>query len=287
MKTDQTPDISKKRTGCAIITVAAMMLIFSLGLYFFVYRKDIYRDFFYYFFDNISSKDSILLLAFLGGIAGFFSPCAFALLPAYVSYYLSTDENPKMIRMRKSIRLGMVCASGILIFTVVVGIIVMIIGNAVKEYIPMLTLVIGTVIIFLGAALLKGIPIRIPFIPRVSTLISRAYTSGKRNQVGSIFLYGIGYGAASSSCSSPIFIALILASAAFGGVFLSFAAFLLYGLAMGILMVTTTVMVALCKDNLLNRLMVSTSGIKKASGLVMVAIGVYLVYFQLAIFIAT
>ena len=57
-----------------------------------------------------------LVFAFLAGLASFFSPCAFALFPGYIAFYLGTsketDHSPKV----NPARLGFLGALGILIF---------------------------------------------------------------------------------------------------------------------------------------------------------------------------
>lgn len=58
--------------------------------------------------------DSPLTLAALGFVAGmgaFFAPCAFALFPAYISYYLASTGTGRETPAR-SLGLGLTCATG-------------------------------------------------------------------------------------------------------------------------------------------------------------------------------
>jgi len=51
---------------------------------------------------------SLAMFGFFTGIGAFLAPCAFALFPAYVSYYLSLSGGPGEVR--RSLGLGLACA---------------------------------------------------------------------------------------------------------------------------------------------------------------------------------
>ncbi len=279
---------SVKRRIYLVIISAILISIVSVGLYFLVYRRDLYTGFYYYFFDSISSQASILLLALFAGVVSFFSPCAFALLPSYMSYYLSLEDKKETgsssNKVKRSLHLGSLCALGLLLFYMSVGILVAVFGNSIVSFIPALSPVVGIILMILGIVLFTDYSFRMGHLQRfLGTISARLSRKGESDGKSSrnIFLYGVGFGAATSACMAPIFVALIVASLAFGGLALSIMAFLVYSLAMGFMIIITTILVAFSKDVLMNKLKASTSVIKKVSGIVLIAIGIYLVYFYL------
>jgi len=59
----------------------------------------------------------MMWIAFGAGVVTFFNPCGFALLPAYVSYYLSERNNPAVAGRRlksswKGLSLGLIVSAG-------------------------------------------------------------------------------------------------------------------------------------------------------------------------------
>ena len=76
---------------------------------------------------------SLFLFSFSLGIISFFSPCAFPMLPGYISYYLGIDDKynikdniskkEKLYSFLKyGIIGGIVCASGALLVIITIGI---------------------------------------------------------------------------------------------------------------------------------------------------------------------
>ena len=65
---------------------------------------------------------SMAALGFLAGIGAFFAPCAFALFPGYVSYYLAASGERG--GAGRSLRQGLACAAGsVVLFGLVGGVI--------------------------------------------------------------------------------------------------------------------------------------------------------------------
>ncbi len=205
-----------------------------------------------------------ILFAFLAGIASFFAPCAFALLPGYASYYLGIDEG----KVRAPAYSGLVTATGILAFYLVLGILVYAFGSVVSPYLRYFKPSVGFVFLLLGMALYSGYSL--PF-PRV------AWLPQDRGAI-TFFIFGIAYAATALGCTLPIFLALVIYPLFTGKLLLGLAAFMSYSLAKAALMVAVTCLVAYSKDALIKGLAMSTAKIKKFSGLVIMLIGTYLIY---------
>jgi len=59
---------------------------------------------------------------FVAGLGAFFAPCAFSLFPGYVSYYLAAETaGGDGERLGRSLRLGLTCAAGSIVFFLLVG----------------------------------------------------------------------------------------------------------------------------------------------------------------------
>ncbi|MEE8569825.1 MAG: cytochrome c biogenesis protein CcdA, partial [Candidatus Bathyarchaeia archaeon] len=58
--------------------------------------------------------------------------------------------------------------------------------------------------------------------------------------------------------------------------------FLVYSLGMGVPLITTTILVSLIKKKIIKRLTKLTPKIQKFSGIILVFIGVYLIYYYYA-----
>src|SRR5213594_3124907 len=77
--------------------------------------------------------DSPLTLAafgFVAGIGAFFAPCAFALFPAYISYYLTTAGNSRETPGR-SLAFGLTCAAGSAVFFALAGVAIAVVGGVI------------------------------------------------------------------------------------------------------------------------------------------------------------
>lgn len=94
-----------------------------------------------------------------------------------------------------------------------------------------------------------------------------------------MFLYGFGYGLATTGCTFPIFLSLIVLPIASGRFIRGFSTFATFALAVGLLMILATVLIGLAKEALMKKLVASTIWIKRISGIILIMVGFYLGYF--------
>lgn len=266
---------SKKRAyayiGIISVALTLMMLTGISGWYSYVFPN----------FSRIGtySSSAIIVFAFFAGLASFFSPCVFGLLPGYISYFFALSKRTSNEKMsepwnpKSPLTLGLLGAFGIFVFILVFGIIVSLLGWTVEPYLRLFSPLIGVVFIILGASLFMGYTLDMSFVQRVIGRVS----SGENDPSKKVFLYGIAYAAGSAGCNTPILIALIVFSLVNGGLLLSIVTILTYSWAMGLLMVIITMLAARSKGEVINKLRVPTAMIKEASGLVLILVGVYLI----------
>lgn len=261
---------SKKRAYAYIgMIFAALSLMIVIGI----------SGWYSYVFPNFNkigtySSNAILVFAFFAGLASFFSPCVFGLLPGYISYFFSLSENiSDEASTRSPLTLGLLGASGIFVFILIFGMIVSLLGWTIEPYLRLFSPLIGTVFIVLGISLFMGYTLNLSFVQRIIGDASR----GEKALSKRVFLYGIAYAAGSAGCNTPILIALIVFSLLEGGVLLSVVAILTYSAAMGFLMLVVTVLASRSKGEMISKLRVPTSIIKEVSGLILILVGVYLI----------
>jgi cytochrome c-type biogenesis protein len=229
----------------------------------------------------------IVILAFAAGIASFFSPCSFPMLPGYVGYYLGVEDQKekasKKELVKRALPMGIAAAVGILSVYLFIGFLIMLIGTPIYPFIPYLAPVIAILMILFGIMMLSNM--QYYFITnKVDALIKKVVSKikfGNKNigekinekEVGGVFAYGMGYGLAAAGCTLPVFLLIITTSLATGGFFSGMLMFFVYGLGAALFMVAVTLLVAASKDSIVNKLKMSTAKIKYASGIFMVVAG--------------
>ena len=148
-----------------------------------------------------------LTFAFTAGLVATINPCGFAMLPAYLSYFLGTEEaealNEKTGIVRAIIT-GLTVSSGFVAVFSIIGVLVSAGLSAVRQVVPWLTIFIGCALIALGIAFIFGYRLRI-FLPN--------FREGPNNRnLKSLFLFGVSYAIASISCGLPTFIVVVSTS---------------------------------------------------------------------------
>ncbi|UCG67961.1 MAG: redoxin domain-containing protein [Thermoplasmata archaeon] len=246
---------------------------------------------------------SYVSLAILAGFAFFFSPCAFPMLPGYLAYYLKKgSEEGGKIPLRRAAMAGTISALGIIIVSLILGVVVIFAGTSILEGVAVLGLVVGVILIVLGGLLLTPFQywkIVRPFQALWAKLRSIGKKKPKEGEVGAagvsttpgggsgfyggLFLYGLGYGAAAAGCTAPIFIAVLISALSAGLVF-GLSVLILYNMVAAVLMISITITIAHFGAGAAQKLSQYTEVIKKISGAVLIVVGIYLlwIYFTTA-----
>jgi cytochrome c biogenesis protein CcdA len=148
-------------------------------------------------------------------------------------------------------------------------------GGAISPYLIATKPVIALAVVLLGVVLVADI--RFPSLP------VPLGPAGKRLPAGAgLFLYGFGYALASTGCTLPIYVSMIVLPLTSGYSAAALLTFLSFALAMALMMLLTSLLVGLAKGSLLRRLQASTVWIKRTSGVVLILAGLYLGYYYVA-----
>ncbi len=221
----------------------------------------------------------IFALALFAGIASFFSPCSFPMLPGYMAYYFGIGKKEEH-RYRKAATGGVAAALGIITVYVIVGALLIFFGSAITPYVPQMGLIVGILLVLLG--ILMFTPLQYDALVAPFRGIGSKF-KGKREHgfAVKLFGYGVGYGAAAAGCTAPLFIAVVL-SAMMTGFSTGIAALLIYSLSAGLLMVGITLSMAALENRLVDVLKRNTERIKLVSAAILILVGIYLIWYHFA-----
>ncbi|MFB6302905.1 MAG: cytochrome c biogenesis CcdA family protein [Haloferacaceae archaeon] len=242
---------------------------------------------------------SLLVFAFAAGAFTFFAPCAYPLLPGYVSYYLGRNTSPgdgtapndgtvgkagrptgyvakgfaAIVRDGRAVRLARATVVGILVsagFVLVYGLlagVVVAVGTRFLAGISVLELVVGTLLVGLGGVMALGWEFPTPTV---------ALPERRRSAAGYIG-FGMLYAAAAAGCTAPVFIGVILEALAAEAV-VGVATFAAYATGMSVLMVGVTIATALGHDVIRSRLPRRTALVRRGAGVLLLLAGLVEIY---------
>lgn len=220
--------------------------------------------------------NSSIVYAFSVGMVATFNPCGFAMLPAYLSYFLGLENARDLDHrtgstMLRAITVGAAMTAGFLVVFGILGLVLDPILSSINDKLPWLTIVLGVVLVVLGIRLLMGreITIRLP-------KVSRAPDS---RELWSVFVFGISYALVSLSCTLALFIAAISTVVESQNLLVGIAAFIAYGLGMGVVLMILTVAIALARQGVVKRMRSLLPYINRISGALLVLAGAYVAYY--------
>jgi cytochrome c-type biogenesis protein len=218
-----------------------------------------------------------LLFAFTAGVFATVNPCGWAMLPAFIAYYLGSDEEGYEMealssRALEGIKLGLLITAGFLLIFGGMAVIISAGLRVVIQFMPLLALLIGALLVLLGSWLLAGksLPIYIPQ-PQVDV-------SARNSR--SVFMYGLAYGFASLSCTLPIFLAVVGASLTTAGVAGMSLMFTAYGLGMAVVLMSVVMGAALFKGVVAQWFRKVLPYVHTVGAVMLIIAGVYLIWFQ-------
>lgn len=217
--------------------------------------------------------DAPLGLAFAAGLVATINPCGFAMLPAYLSFFLGLEESDSDRRAgaAATLRVGGIVSLGFFVVFGITGLLINAGARAIIDWIPFLALAVGVAMVALGVAMWRGYELNIGFFK------VQGGTAGRDTR--SVFTFGVSYAVASLSCTLPVFLSVVvgsIASSSFVGGFLTYIA---YGAGMSALLMGVTLAVALAKQGVVGRLKSMLRHVQRISATFLVIAGAYIVWF--------
>lgn len=214
-----------------------------------------------------------LAVAFAAGLVATVNPCGFAMLPAYLSYFMGIDtgQQTRPEAVRRALTVGGVMSLGFLLVFGIAGIVFSAGFRALTTLLPWLALLVGVGIVILGIAMIRGYEMRVAG-PKMS--------SGKgTGDLRSMFMFGVSYAVASLSCTLPAFLAVVASQLTTANLIGGIATFLAFGVGMSALLVALTIALALGKQTLVSRVRKMSQYVNKAAGVILVLAGGYIIWF--------
>lgn len=220
--------------------------------------------------------NGLLALAFAAGLLAPINPCGFALLPAWITYTLGDrDASPMPVRLARGLRAGIALTIGFVGTLAIAGLIVSAGVRSLIAAAPWLGLATGIVLLLLGMVMLTGWALRLR-LPAVSPRLNS--TSGS-NGVARMALFGMGYAAASLSCTFGVLLAVIAqaqATANYAGLLAVFAA---YTTGSAVILLLISISTAAASAALTRHLTTLARHGHRISAVVLVVTGAYLAWY--------
>jgi cytochrome c-type biogenesis protein len=254
------------------------------------------------------SSSGLFAIAFLTGITAFFAPCAFPMLPGYVTYYMGThgsegieNEIPHDVDRKKLLKKGLLTGAitglGIAVVYLLFGLLLSTFGAAASSVMSYLAPIIAIIVIVIGLTFILDIPINLEmyfYRLRKAVGLESRYSQwkdkrgidaqnqpqeGLRTKYRGLFYYGFGYGAASTGCHGVAFVSIVLVGLASGGFGGAMGASFLWVIGMAMIMVIVTILLALAKDDLIKKITKNIGKINKITGFLLILSGIIIIFY--------
>jgi cytochrome c-type biogenesis protein len=217
--------------------------------------------------------DAPLAYAFGVGMVATVNPCGFAMLPAYLSFFLGlegADADARADLMRALI-VGATMTAGFLVVFGLLGIVLNRFVSSIESWLPWVTIVLGLGLLPFGVMLLRGrsFNLRLP-LPTRGT---------KDRQLLTVFVFGVSYALVSLSCTIPLFIAVVSTTFTSANFVSGVATFVAYALGMGVVLIALTVALALARQSLVRWMRRILPYVYQVSGVLLLVAGAYVAYY--------
>ena len=179
------------------------------------------------------------------GLIAAFNPCGFAMLPAYLSYFLGIETKSgtdKFLSIMNGLKVSLALSMGFVFVFASLGILTntLISEASIESRAGYITFGIGILLILLGLSMIRG------FHPVLN--IPRLKMSGINRQLFSMFMFGVSYAFVSVGCSAPIFFITVGGSFSRDGIIDGIAVFIAYALGMSIVITVLTISLAIARS---------------------------------------
>ncbi len=229
-----------------------------------------------------------LALPFGAGMVATVNPCGFAMLPAYLAFFVSGDDGkaeprkaiPRALAVGATMTAAFVTVFGLfgLFFAGIKGAFDAVLGERAfdQTVLPIFSIVTGALLVGLAIAMLF-----FGYSPSVG--VPKLSKGGKTRSMGSMFVFGLSFAIASLSCTIGPFLGTVGLSTGSGssdkGVFEQTSSFLAYGVGMGVVVLALTVAAAVAQTGVATTLRKVLPHVNKISGIFLLIAGAYVMVY--------
>ncbi len=220
-----------------------------------------------------------LTFAFGAGALSTVNPCGFALLPAFLAYYLGQEASsarPALAgRLTRGVRAGIALSAGYAGVFTVAGLLLAAGLRLLIGVVPWVAVLVGGALVALGLVLMAGrtVGLRVD-----ATALTR---NGDRAGLRGVVVFGAAYAIASLSCTLAVLLAVVGQALASADVLAVVAVFAAYAAGAASVLVLLAVSAALASGALARAVRRALPFVGRLSGAVLVISGVYLVAYWL------
>ncbi len=217
--------------------------------------------------------DAPLAYAFGVGLVAAFNPCGFAMLPAYLSYFLGLEgaHPDQRASVFRALAVGLSVTLGFLVVFGLIGIVLKGSMDTIQSRLPWVTMLLGIGLVLLGIWFLIGRTITLP--------IPKPARGADSRELWSMFAFGVSYALVSLSCTIPTFLVAVTATFEESNFISGVAVYLAYGLGMGLVLMVLTMAIALAEQGLVRNLRRVLPYVNRVSGALLVLAGAYVAYY--------
>ena len=208
------------------------------------------------------------IFTFLEGIASFISPCLLPMLPIYISYFIGKDN--------KNVKKAVLNASGFVLGFTIVFLVLSIfasqLGSLISSYIKYIKIFFGVIVILLGLNYMEIIDLKFLNKLKMKQADTKDLTFLKSILFGSVF--SISW----TPCIGTFLSSALLLIAKEQDIIKGILLMLVYSIGLGIPFIISAVLLEKLKE-MFNVIKRNYDKIKKISGLILILMGIYMIFF--------
>jgi cytochrome c biogenesis protein CcdA len=216
-------------------------------------------------------KENLALAYVFGlGMVAVFNPCGFAMLPAWIAYFLAADDNEQPT-VARAVSIGATLTAGFVSVFLVLGLVLQLTASNLVARLPWLSIALGLAMVALAVSLLLGrdLKVSLPWAPRGPR--TRTYRA--------VFVFGVSYAFVSLACTIPLFLATVTTSMTSGSFGVGLLHFVAYALGMGVILTALTVALSLARASFVARLRRVVPHVRRVAAVLLGLAGAYVTYY--------
>lgn len=208
------------------------------------------------------------LLIFLEGIASFISPCLLPMVPIYVAYFVGEEEK----NLKKSILNSLGFIMGFTVVFLILAIFASKLGGVVSENMRYIKILFGVIMILFGLNYMGFLNIK---------LLNKTYSSKfevKNLNFWKAILFGLVFSISWTPCVGAFLSSALLLIAKNQDIVKGIILILFYSIGLGIPFVLSTILIEKLKG-LFQTIKKNYGMIRKVSGILLILMGAYTIFF--------
>jgi cytochrome c-type biogenesis protein len=220
--------------------------------------------------------DSFLYFSALQGVLAFFAPCAVALLPAYVTGFVSRNQATQTRHrlLLRGLKLASLSILGVLAIYATAGLLIVVASELVREYTKWVAIGMGGVLVVLGILMLMG---------RNVSLNLHIANAEQANEAIEAVVFGVAYAVGALGCLFPLFLIVATQALAAPSAMVGASYVAAYFLGLSSLMAMTIVVATLAKEFAARQLRRILPYMERVTGLFLILAGIYVIDYQLVL----